>query len=129
MTMTDRCQITYADHEFGVSDFQAWLEVMDARQADLGRPPVPRPLGEAPDAPPAVARMNYGRWLADCDCGSAVLLFRCTAAWFWCPACGNATSSGKLRPVIWPENHAQIDIDMATLPAQLAQWPPTPEVL
>lgn len=121
--MTVRSVIQYADDEFGVSTFGPWLDVLDARAADAGQPPPPRPLGEAPDAAPVIARMNYARWLADCGCGSAVMLFRGEPGrWFWCPACGNTASAGKLRPVIWPANRAQIDIDMASLPAELANW-------
>jgi hypothetical protein len=123
--MVERSVIQYADDEFGTTDFPAWLDVLDARQADIGRPAVPRPAGEAPDAPPVTARVNYGRWLADCECGASVLLFRGPAGqWFWCPACAGSISGGKLRPVVWPANRDQIDLDMSTLPAELAQWEP-----
>lgn len=121
-----RSTITYADDEFRVSTLPEWLDAMDARRAAQGQAPGPRPTGEAPDAPPVAARMNYGRWLADCECGSAVLLFRAEPAhpWFWDPTCGNARTGGALRPVLWPADLEQIDSNMATVPAQLAQWEP-----
>lgn len=124
--MAQRSEIRYADDEFGVADLPAWLDVMDSRRADQGQQLGSRPLGEAPDAAPVYARMNYARWLADCECGAAVMLFRGEAGkWFWCPACGNASTGGKLRPVIWPAGRDQIDTDMSTLPAGLAQWEPS----
>lgn len=121
-----RSAIRYADDEFRVSTLPAWLDAMDARRAAQGQPPGPRPVGEAPAAPPVTARMNYARWLADCECGSAVLLFRAEpeCRWFWDPVCGNATTGGKLRPVLWPADRALIDANKATLPAELAHWQP-----
>lgn len=123
--MPTRSNITYAEDEFGVSTLTDWLDALDARQINVAGPPVSRPLGEAPDAAPVYARMNYARWLGDCDCASAVLLFRGVAGkWFWCPACGNASTSGKLRPVMWPKDRDRIDTDRATVPAALANWEP-----
>lgn len=128
--MPERSTIRYAEDEFGVSDWPAWLDVQDARAAEAGRPKPPRPIGEAPDAAPVTARMNYARWVADCECGSAVMLFRGTAgAWFWCPSCGNASAGGKLRPVVWPADRDQIDANMSTLPEGLAQWDPAGDLL
>lgn len=118
-------RIRYAEDEFGVSTWTAWLDVQDARAVAAGLPAVPRPVGEAPDAEPVVAYMNYARWVADCGCGSAVMLFRGEpGAWYWCPACGNAATGGMLRPVTWPANRAQIDLDMASVPTALANWTP-----
>lgn len=128
--MAQRSVIRHADDEFGVSDFPAWLDVMDARAVQLGFPRPPRPLGEAPDAEPVVATMNHGRWLAACGCGSAVMLFRGEAGrWFWCPSCGNPGAGGKLRPVLWPTpaERARIERDMESLPTGLAHWDPAVE--
>jgi hypothetical protein len=123
--MPQRTPIRYAEDEFGVTDWPAWLEVMDARRSKDGHPPGPRPQAQEPSAAPVYARMNYGRWLADCECKAAVMLFRGKAGqWFWCPNCGNAAAGGKMRPVIWPGGRAQIDLDKGSLPAALANWDP-----
>jgi hypothetical protein len=121
-----RSKIRYAEDEFSAHTLPAWLDALDARAAQAGIPRPPRPVGEAPAAPPVTARMNYGRWIADCECHAAVLLFRGEQAgrWFWCPACGNAGAGGKLRPVVWPPDRERIDRDMATLPAAVANWDP-----
>lgn len=117
--------IRYADDEFGATTWAGFLDVLDARAAEAGQPRPPRPDGEAPGAEPVYARMNYGRWLGDCGCGSAVLLFRGEpGAWFWCPSCGNAVAAGKLRPVIWPADRDRIDTNAASLPTGLAHWDP-----
>lgn len=121
----NRSTIRCAEDEFGTSTWQAWLDAQDARAAAAGQPSRPRPLGEAPDAPSVTAVLNYGRWLARCDCSAAVLLFRGEAGrWFWCPACGNAATGGKLRPVTWPSDRAAIETNMASLPTALANWDP-----
>lgn len=122
-----RCQIRYAEDEFRVTNILDWLNVLDSRLAAQGIPPAPRPLGEAPDAPPAVAVMNHARWLAHCECGSAVMLFR-AAEWMWCPSCGNAAAGGKMRPVIWPAALERINRDAASRPTGLAHWTPEDEV-
>lgn len=125
---TPRSAIRYAEDEFGATTWEGWLDAQDARAAQAGQPPPPRPLGEAPDAAAVVAVMNYGRWLATCDCSAAVMLFRGTPGkWFWCPACGNAATGGKLRPVAWPANRDQIDADKGSLPTALANWDPAAE--
>lgn len=117
--------IRYAEDEFGVNSWSAWLDVLDARAAAIGQPRPPRPDGEDAAAPPVYARMNHARWLAECGCGSAVLLFRGgPGAWFWCPSCGNAVAAGKLRPVLWPPDRDRIDTNMASLPEGLAHWDP-----
>lgn len=108
-----------------MSDWPAFLDVMDIRRRREGHRPSRRPQGQKADVAPVYARMNYGRWLADCECKAAVLLFRGKPGeWFWCPACENAATAGQLRPVIWPDGRDQIDADKSTLPAALANWDP-----
>lgn len=124
-TVRQRSVVQYADDEFHVSSWPEWLNVLDARLIRQGLPPARRPVGEAPAAAPVYARLEYARWLADCDCGAAVMLFRGPAGqWFWCPSCGNPGAGGKLRPVVWPADREQITKNRETLPAQLAHWKP-----
>lgn len=121
-----RSTIRYAEDEFRVTNLLDWLTVLDSRLAAQGIPPAPRPIGEAPDADPAIAVMNHARWLAECQCGSAVMLFK-GGEWFWCPSCANAGAGGKLRPVVWPAELERINRDMASLPAAVAHWTPEAE--
>lgn len=125
--MIKRCTIRYAEDEFRVSNLLDWLTVMDSRLVTQGLPPAPRPIGEAPDAPPAIAIMNHARWLAECECGSAVLLFK-GGEWFWCPSCGNAAAAGKMRPIQWPSELDRINRDKESQPSGLAHWTPEDEV-
>lgn len=121
-----RSTITYAEDEFKVTNLLDWLTVLDARMAAQGIPPAPRPLGEAPDAAPVHARMDHARWIGDCECGSAVMLFR-DGPWFWCPSCANSAAGGKMRPIVWPPDVERINRDKSTLPAGLAHWTPGDE--
>jgi hypothetical protein len=125
VTVAIRSTIRYAEDEFRVTNLLDWLTVLDSRLAAQGIPPAPRPLGEDPAAPPVYARMNHARWLGECECGSAVMLFR-QGPWFWCPTCANAGTGGKMRPISWPEpaELERVNRDMATLPAGLANWDP-----
>jgi hypothetical protein len=57
--------------------------------------------GEATDANPVYAVVDYGRWLANCECGGAEYV-AATLDLFYCFSCGNAASGGKARRVIFP---------------------------
>lgn len=50
---------------------------------------------------PVSARIDYGRWLADCECGGSEYV-SATYPVFFCFSCGNALHEGKSRPVIFP---------------------------
>lgn len=126
MVSVKRSTIRYAEDEFRVSGWLDWLNVLDSRLAAQGMPPALRPTGEAPDAAPAVAVLNHARWLAHCECGSAVMLFR-GAEWMWCPSCGNAAAGGKMRPVQWPADLERINRDAESQPTGLAHWTPEDE--
>lgn len=57
------------------------------------------------------ARIDFGRWIADCECGSANYVEPSDPVYF-CATCGNATSGGKLRGVVFPENRAEIEAEL-----------------
>ena len=65
---------------------------------------------------PVFARIDYGRWLADCECGGAEYVDPETPV-FFCQACGNRSTSGRARPVIFPENREQIEAETMEKPA------------
>ena len=75
-----------------------------------------------PDAPPAVARVYNGDWIADCPepdelCRDAVIV---DPAWpvFCCTRCGNVSLGGKWRRLIVPAPEA-----LQTIEALLAARP------
>lgn len=57
--------------------------------------------GEEGDLDPITARIDYGRWIADCECGGSEYV-SATYPVFFCFSCGNAFHAGKSRPVIFP---------------------------
>jgi hypothetical protein len=54
---------------------------------------------------PIAARVNYGRWCAVCECGGCEDVDDREPV-FICLSCGN---EGRLRPVVFPENKAEIE--------------------
>lgn len=57
------------------------------------------------------ARIDFGRWIADCECGSANYVEPSDPVYF-CATCGNAANEGKLRGVTFPENRAEIEAEL-----------------
>lgn len=77
----------------------------EAHAAALGHHPTG---GVALDGPPVAARVDHGRWLADCPwCRSAILV--APGDPFWCPDCGNAPVHGQDLQLVWPSERAAID--------------------
>lgn len=48
------------------------------------------------------ARVDFGRWIADCECGGASYVDP-DDDFFYCATCGNAAHNGKARHVIFPD--------------------------
>ena len=57
---------------------------------------------------PLLARIDFGRWIADCECGGAEYVDPADPLFFCC-SCGNQAHQGKARRVIFPENRAEIE--------------------
>ena len=76
----------------------------------------PLPESLEPEGEPAVAFIDYGRWLAKCPaCGG------CEAAdpkqpLFYCLGCGNYENEGKVRPVTFPADYAAIEKELLKRP-------------
>ena len=71
--------------------------------------------GIALDATPAVAYVNYDRWLVDCpECNNGILA--AVGRPVWCCNCGNTSLDGLGRPVVWPEEREQIDTLLGVRP-------------
>lgn len=60
---------------------------------------------------PVIARVNLGRWIADCACGGAELVDHADPV-FMCFSCGNATTGGQYRPVRFPSDIRQIEAEL-----------------
>lgn len=74
------------------------------------------------------ARLNYGRWIADCDLcngaeivepGKPFICFSCEPA-----AVRNPRLANNPRDVIFPKNKADIEQVMANRPEQYRNWFP-----
>ena len=76
----------------------------------------PPPLGRVVEAAaPAVARVNHGRWIADCPsegCAGAEMVWPATPL-FWCGGCGNRALGGLWRRVALPERAERASIEAA----------------
>jgi hypothetical protein len=58
-----------------------------------------------------VARVNLGRWIADCPCGGAEMVDP-DVPLFFCFSCGNLDNGGKYRPVNFPAWHKSIEAEL-----------------
>lgn len=64
---------------------------------------------------PVKARLDFGRWIADCECGGAEAVDYADPV-FYCASCGNVRSGGKLRPVIFPSDYKAIELEIMARP-------------
>jgi len=72
---------------------------------------------------PVYAQVNYGRWVALCECGGAEYV-SVHDPLFFCNACGNASVGGRLRPVVFPENIDEITSKLLEKPVADRNWKP-----
>ncbi|TMR11756.1 hypothetical protein ETD86_34880 [Nonomuraea turkmeniaca] len=103
-----------------LEDYLDWLDsIAAARQL----PPKPRPNGHNPTLGAAYARVDDGRWLADCPagCGSACDLIPGETRW-WCTECANG-GTGHTAPLIWPDAVDKLTVNLESLPRPLQFWP------
>lgn len=89
--------------------------------AGLAQPLWPLPTADT-WGPPADAYLNHGRWLVDCECGSAQLTDPDDRRVF-CPYCGNG-GTGLWRPVTWPDDWEDIEAAVADVPTPRRNWTP-----
>lgn len=60
------------------------------------------------------ARIDFGRWIADCECGGASYV-DISDDFFFCPLCGNQANEGKARHVIFPDDRLRQEIEKELL--------------
>lgn len=63
---------------------------------------------------PVLARVDFGRWITDCECGGAEYVDP-EEALFFCLSCGNAAAGGQARPVIFPTAKVREEIEQLLL--------------
>lgn len=67
---------------------------------------------------------NQGRWIVECpDCAGAQIASAADYR-FMCNCCANVAVEGLWRPVIWPEEHAEIDEALSWRPTVNQNWLP-----
>ncbi len=105
-----------------IRSWQAFWEFADSQRARTGQPPVPRPTGFNP-AIQAFARVDDGRWIADCPwaCGAAFNL-PAGADTFWCTECAGA-GWGLAAGLVWPDQMEPLTANLQSLPMMLQFWP------
>lgn len=66
--------------------------------------------GGGAEVRPVLARVDFGRWLADCECCGAEYVDP-EYPLFFCNSCGNQEFNGQLRPVEFPEEPERTAIE------------------
>lgn len=95
-------------HRDGFKTYKEWVKGLGAR---LGRDLETPWTGKVNEAKKNTvkARIDFGRWLADCpDCGGAELVDP-DEPFFYCFSCGNRGLKGDARLVIFPGNIEEIE--------------------
>ncbi|MCT9932456.1 hypothetical protein N5079_19835 [Planotetraspora sp. A-T 1434] len=105
-----------------LTSWEAYWALADSRKAMTGQPPVPRPTGHNPTIS-AWARVDDGRWIADCPhgCGAAFNL-PANSTWFWCTECAGG-GQGHTVALVWPEGAERLTVNLESLPTTLQFWP------
>jgi len=96
LTGTDRAR------ELGFKSYREWILALAEKNGHAWD-------GKSMSDSAVYARIDFGRWLADCEMGHASYV-EPSDAFFYCYMCGNEPAEhGKGRPVIFPENRKEIE--------------------
>lgn len=68
-----------------------------------------------------VARIDHGRWIADCKCNGAEYVDPSEPI-FFCLSCMNVDYGGKLRPVKFPPAEIRLEIEARLKPENHNSW-------
>jgi hypothetical protein len=105
-----------------LTSWEAYWQFADSRRAATHQGPVPRPTGDNPELA-AYARIDDGRWIADCPwgCGAAFNL-PAGAPWMWCTECAGG-GLGLTAALAWPDAMDRLTANVESLPSMLQMWP------
>lgn len=73
--------------------------------------------GKLREDAPVLARIDFGRWIADCECGGASYVDPDEPI-FYCVSCGSDQHGGDLRPVEFPAQRAAIEQEVLARPVE-----------
>lgn len=96
----------------GYSDQRDMLRHMTARGYDT---PI---TNSTPTGGAVTAYIDYGRWIARCECGGAEAIDPADPI-FYCLSCGNHVNAGHPRPVILPDDMAGIERELMRRPVSM----------
>lgn len=103
-------------------EYEAWLRHL-ARQ--MGVKSAVLPVGAVDKAArPAIAYVNYGRWVADCPAGCGAAMLVDPELPFLCGECFNEGIGGLWRLVKWPAERLAIETELELRLARNAHWSP-----
>lgn len=96
-------------NEKGFGSFREYMQKLPDR-----KPGIPRWNGKILESDPVKARVDFGRWLADCECGGAEYVYPGDPI-FFCFSCGNKKQKGAARPVEFPDSITLSEIEFELL--------------
>lgn len=67
---------------------------------------------------PVYARVYRGSWIADCDKCNGAMFVDPSDPVFFCADCHNSADNGKLRPVFFPDDYAEIETALLERPKE-----------
>lgn len=74
-------------------------------------------VGGAPVGKPVTAEVNHGQWIALCECGGAEAVDPDEPI-FYCFNCGNRSTKGRPRSVVFPQNIEEIERTLLERPLE-----------
>ena len=83
-----------------------WIKWLSNQQKDYLDTPFTGIIG----GDSVLARIDFGRWIADCECGGAEYVDP-EEQIFYCFSCGNRTNGGNARPVVFPDEWTMRQIE------------------
>lgn len=98
--------------ELGFKSYREWLSTMSRQTGHTWD-------GKTWSTSAVYARVDFGRWIADCEMGHASYV-EPSDDLFWCYMCGNAPANGAARHVIFPQNRKEIEQELLRREVKLA---------
>lgn len=121
--MPIRSPLRFAEHMLPspnpITEWTHFWKWLDSRRAPLV---APRPTGHNTGLT-VRARVDEGRWIADCPwgCGVSFNLPRNVSS-FWCTECAGG-GWGNTAALVWPDRMTDLTVNLESLPAILQFWP------